>query len=198
MAKGSKKTSLKTKVRQLKNKGLSVANIAKELNCKVANVYYHLKHNYKIWTGSNPEHPYSIKGCSFRCTKKGNPRSLTRKTTNSKSLHDKIRGFHRKRKGDYAVQKYNFTLKDVIERHTESPKCYLTGTEIDIRDTRNYQFDHIIPVSRGGDNSLDNLGICTSAANKAKQDMTPDEFIHLCKQILEHNGYDVAKRDTTA
>lgn len=87
----------------------------------------------------------------------------------------------------------NFTIDDVIKKFGENPKCYLTGVEIDISKPKTYQFDHIIPISRGGDNSLDNLGLCSNRANISKNDMTPQEFIDFCKKVLEHNNYIVSK-----
>ena len=78
------------------------------------------------------------------------------------------------------------TFNEVMKKFGDNPKCYLTGLPIDIKDTRSYHFDHIIPTSRGGTNTLDNLGICTKAANMAKSDMTPDELYDLCKLIISH------------
>lgn len=88
----------------------------------------------------------------------------------------------------------NLTVDDIIKKFGENPKCYLTGDLIDINKTRTYEFDHIIPKSRGGENTLDNLGICTKTANRIKHDMTPDELINQCKKILEHNGFKVNKQ----
>lgn len=56
-----------------------------------------------------------------------------------------------------------------------------------------YQLDHIIPVSKGDDNSLENMGIAIPIANQAKTDLTLEEYLDLCKQVLEHNGYTVIK-----
>lgn len=50
-------------------------------------------------------------------------------------------------------------------------KCYLTGTPIDLTKD-DYCFDHIVPVSKGG---------------------TIEEYLSLCKQVLEHHGYTVSK-----
>jgi 5-methylcytosine-specific restriction endonuclease McrA len=86
-----------------------------------------------------------------------------------------------------------FTANDVINEFGLKPKCYLTGEELDLNKPRTYQFDHKIPISRGGTNNLDNLGICTSLANRAKSDQTPDEFLNFCKKVLEYNGYNVSK-----
>ena len=86
-----------------------------------------------------------------------------------------------------------FTYQDVIDKFGENPKCYLTGKPIDIYQPRTYQFDHIVPVSKGGLGTLDNLGLCTKGANQSKNDMLLDDFLSLCKDILEHNGFNVTK-----
>jgi CRISPR/Cas system Type II protein with McrA/HNH and RuvC-like nuclease domain len=80
-----------------------------------------------------------------------------------------------------------FTIQNIIEKFEQQPCCYLTGDPISIYDVKSYEFDHMIPKSRGGSNTLENLGICTRSANRAKQDMTPDEFIALCSKIANHN-----------
>lgn len=36
--------------------------------------------------------------------------------------------------------------------------------------------DHIIPVSKGGDDELDNLQLAHQPCNQDKNDMTPEEF----------------------
>ena len=64
---------------------------------------------------------------------------------------------------------------------------YLTGDKIDIYDTKSYHFDHIIPLSKGGSKSIDNLGICTKEANMAKYNLTKDEFVELCRKVVLYN-----------
>ena len=51
----------------------------------------------------------------------------------------------------------------------------------------------MIPASRGGDNSLNNLGITHKVANTMKSDLTPEELIEWCKKILEFNNYKIEK-----
>ena len=44
----------------------------------------------------------------------------------------------------------------------EKPICYLTGIPIDINKPNEYSLDHIIPMSRGGKNTLENCGLLLS------------------------------------
>lgn len=86
-----------------------------------------------------------------------------------------------------------FTVKELLDRVGDDPKCYLTGKSIDINNVNAWCLDHKIPRSRGGNNTLDNAGICDSKVNLAKTDMLIDEFLEVCKSVLEYNGYKVIK-----
>lgn len=85
-------------------------------------------------------------------------------------------------------------INNIKEKIGKNPKCYLTGRPIDLSKARTYHFDHIIPVSKGGDNSIENFGIATKEANQAKSDLFLEDFIKLCIDVLTHNGYKVRKK----
>mgnify|MGYP002507808179 CR=1 FL=1 len=88
---------------------------------------------------------------------------------------------------------YNFNYKDVLEKFGGTTiKCYLTGKEIDLTKDK-YELDHIIPVSKGGSNTLDNLGITIPLANSSKSSMTVEEYLEMCKTVLTNFGYTVSK-----
>ncbi len=164
-------TKWKDQILELRKQGKSYNQICAELGCSKSTVSYH-------------------------CGQGQKEKRYQRQIKNRKKEHPykrKIIRFHYKSRKMQQYQKPTFSVDDVIKKFGENPKCYLTGQPIDIYKPRSYNFDHIIPRSRGGDNSIDNLGICTKKANQAKNDMTPDEFINLCKQVLEHHGYKVTK-----
>ena len=85
----------------------------------------------------------------------------------------------------------DYTYKKAL-KHLGGTKttCYLTGRSIDI-ETDDYHLDHIIPVAKGGTNELSNMGITIPQANKMKCDLTTDELLSLCKEILIHHNYKV-------
>jgi 5-methylcytosine-specific restriction endonuclease McrA len=79
----------------------------------------------------------------------------------------------------------NFSSQDVVDKLGKNPTCYLTGEKIDLDKPDTYQFDHIIPTSKGGTNDLSNLGVCISEANFAKGDLSLNELYKLCEKILK-------------
>ena len=100
---------------------------------------------------------------------------------------------YNRKKGVDIELKMTFTWKDVLEKFGEDTICYLSGEKINLFEN-NYNFDHIIPVSKNDNNSIDNLGILDETVNRMKSDMTPEEFISMCKKILEFNGYMIEKK----
>lgn len=84
-----------------------------------------------------------------------------------------------------------FGYKEVIEYlGGTTVKCALTGKEIDITKDK-YEVDHFIPISRGGTGDLENFRITTVEANQSKGDMLIEEYLELCKLVLENFGYKV-------
>lgn len=94
-------------------------------------------------------------------------------------LKARISAFTRKRN--------TFTPQDIINKFGWETKCYLTGQKINLKNHKEYSFDHMIPISRGGSLDFDNLGITTPQINIAKHASTPEEFIALCKSVVKMN-----------
>jgi 5-methylcytosine-specific restriction endonuclease McrA len=61
--------------------------------------------------------------------------------------------------------------------------CPLTGDKL---TTENVSVDHIIPRSKGGKNTLDNVRLVVYYVNVAKNDLTDEEFLKLCKRVVNH------------
>lgn len=195
--------SIKNKILKLKSEGLNNAEITMQVGCNRSTVDYHCnpngktnrnkaikkfrkKTNYnKNYYKQHPSGPLLHKLRRFINRKQ---KSLKRKNLSltNEQIYNKLRHFHKR--GIYSMTAIP-TLDEVKNKIGENPKCYLTGEQIDLSQPKTYQFDHIIPTSRGGDNSLNNLGICTKLANRAKTDMTPEELIDFCKKVLIHHGY---------
>jgi len=98
-------------------------------------------------------------------------------------------------KRSYKWNRRSVNVKEIREHieTTSQNKCYLTGRTFDLDNASSFHFDHIVPKSKGGTNELENLGVCVPEANVAKGDLSVKEFIQLCKDVLEHNGYTVKK-----
>lgn len=78
----------------------------------------------------------------------------------------------RNRRAKIAGLSGKHTKKDIDNLFVkQSGKCFYCG---DILNT--YQVDHVIPVSRGGSNSPDNLVLACEFCNKSKGNRLPEEW----------------------
>ena len=79
------------------------------------------------------------------------------------------------------------TKKNVLEKFSGKSFCSLCGTACDFKNSKSYSFDHYIPRSRGGDNSLENMQLLCMECNMMKHAMLQEEFLEKCKMIVEYN-----------
>lgn len=177
---------MKEEILLLRQKGLSYKKIASILNCAKSTVAYHSNNSTKEKT--------RLRGLKRR---QNNIYHILEKkvsrfiNTNTQKLRTASSDFGRGAKRDQKND-CNFRYKDVINKFGIDTKCYLTGDPINLLEDT-YQFDHIIPTSKGGSNNLDNLGITTKASNQSKSDMSVDEYIEHCKKVLTNFGYRINK-----
>lgn len=105
-------------------------------------------------------------------------------------LRNRIQKFHKKVNKNYKV---SFDLENLYQKFGSKTKCYITGMEIDLNDIDSFELDHIIPISKGGDANINNLGIVNKNANRMKSDLSLSELISMCKMVLVNHGYVVQK-----
>lgn len=167
---------MKERILELRREGKSYKQIQKILNCSLSTISYHCGIGQK--EKSKKRQNKNRKKAESELAKKYG-RFLSAKIKDYKRSNPQKRTYN---KGLY---------KEIYDILSRNPTCYLTGTPIDLSDTNSYQLDHIIPTSRGGDCSINNLGLCITQANISKNGMLLNEFIQLCVDICRHNGYKV-------
>lgn len=175
---------MKQEILRLRAEGKSYRQITNILNCSSATVAYHCGEGQKEKANNRRNKWVKL-----------NP--LKRKLSKFKSkngFNGKCRDYRRRNESSLiSKDPINFTNEELLKKIGVEPKCYLTGRKIDLYEPNQYHFDHIIPATKGGNNSLDNLGILCKEVNIMKSDFTVNELLLLCKEILEYNGYKVRK-----
>lgn len=186
--------TLAQEILDLRDQGRTYNQIVDELGCSKSTVSYHVAADQKSKTytrnlKNRVANPLVKKLNQFRDPTRKSEVSVRSSVPVEKALRDKV--------GDYqkVAKKYNteFSTKDLLGKIGEDPTCYLSGRKIDLSDTSSYHLDHIEPRSKGGDNSLENLGLAEKHANLAKSNLSVDELLRLCEDILRNNGYTVTK-----
>lgn len=185
----------KNEILKLKLQGKTYNQIAEILNCSKGTISYHCslhgkeKAKLRKLKYTTTHHPFEIKlqryQSAFYKSKSNSILLSTIRRRIIRKIYDFFNPSSLRRTG--IIMQPTIKLEQIIEKLGNNPRCYLTGEIIDINRPDTYEFDHIIPVSRGGDNSLDNLQICTKKANRAKGNLLPEEFINLCKSVVSNN-----------
>lgn len=80
---------------------------------------------------------------------------------------------------DWAVRWFNhrfrlFNKRDIFAR--DGFKCYICGTELGLI-SKNATIDHVVPTSRGGLSTFDNMRLCCDPCNNAKGDLLLEEYL---------------------
>lgn len=177
--------NLKEQIKELRAQKLTYQQIADLLKCSKGTVCYYINPKQKlntrirarVWKSKNV---LKNRIFSFLYRKERNSRPKTIKSTSLQALKYKIYNFF---DGEYM----SISVNQIIEQLEANPFCYLTGEKIDLTQPQTYELDHKIPKSKGGLNDLNNLGLCTTQVNRAKYDSSVDEFVAMCKKVVEHN-----------
>jgi len=166
---------MRDKILKLRAYGKSYNEIRSILGCSKSNISY--------YCGIGQKEKAKLRRRNYKKTLRG---ILKRKKDNFSFSNGR-------RTGPKKRVSLEFSSKEFFDKLQSNPRCYLTGSPIDLLSPKTYQCDHIIPVTNGGKSTLDNLGLTCRNANMAKSDMMVEDFINLCKDVLTHNGFKVEK-----
>ncbi len=175
------------KIIELFNQGKSRTEICEILNCGKSLVCYHLTDGQKSRNYEKVKqrrtNPLIVKMETFKNTKSSSPKIPNKNI--KRAIYEKIYKFINV-EHSMTTEVISFTYEELLNKIGPEPKCYLTGQSIDLNKPSTYSLDHKMPKSRGGANSLDNLGLCTKQANMAKCDLTVEEFKLLCQTVVNN------------
>lgn len=194
-------TKLGKQICELRKQGLSEKSISKILKCSRSSVSYYCnpkgKENKRYYE-NNVADQY-IKNLSKRVTRFKSRTMRNKFRFKCKNCNDSFRSRVSNFVGNWEYfnkMKVNkrFGYKEVLEHIGGwQTKCYLTGRQLDLKKD-DYEFDHIVPISKGGSCELDNLGVTCRDANQSKNNLSLEEYLQLCKEVLENFGYTVEKK----
>lgn len=170
---------MKEQILKLRAEGKTYNEIKKELNCSKGTIAYHC--------GKNQKQKSNLR------TKKNrkSPKTHLNHILNTRYYNIFIRGAKKNIKGHR--EKSNFSLSDFKRHILNNPVCYISGEILDLNLNNTWQVDHIIPLSKGGKTTLDNIKPVSKKANKSKSDLLLKDFLKLCEQCLMYHGYKVSR-----
>jgi 5-methylcytosine-specific restriction endonuclease McrA len=187
-----KNSNLKNKIIELRKSGYSYDIIVKKLGCSKSTVSYHCgegqkeKSKLRLIENRKKEHPLVRKIENFnRAYKKNQVKEKNTNRTLKRIIYQKIASFSRLKGKAYNYM--NFSVEDLLKKIGKNPKCALTGRQIDLKNSKSYQLDHVVPACKGGENSLDNCQLVCREANYAKYDLSTEEFIKLCEEVVNYS-----------
>lgn len=161
------------KIVKLRYEGKKCEQIATELECSLGTISYHLKKHKTFFDQK------LTKGAQQSILNRF--RNFTGRTgCKRRSKNVKANCHFNKTKG----MKYPELLRSLID----SPFCALTGKPIYFNDVQSYSFDHLVPISRGGDCSKENFNLLSKEVDLAKNNLPMKFFVKMCKEIARANS----------
>lgn len=136
------------------------------------------------WKKANPEKHKEL----LAAWRKANPgRQKELHAAWKKANPDRLREINRKKHAKkLGIKHVDWSEKELFERY--GTNCYICNDAIDFTAPKKgpgYEKsswpDHVIPVSRGGSNTIENVRPCHAKCNKSKKDKTYDEYMESIK-----------------
>lgn len=89
-----------------------------------------------------------------------------------------------KRKGFLSDDFYKLKPSDLLGvAKRQKLLCPFTGIKL---TAQNISVDHIVPLSKGGSNRVDNIRLVHNMVNRMRLEYSDEEFIQMCHQISDY------------
>lgn len=165
-----RKCSRKTPLPERLPPGMKRCSLCKQLLPATTEFFYREKKGlYGLYSRCKP--------CAIKCARdyqRRNPEVLRRAARKKKALHpEKIRAIERRRRAREQGAAGTHTSDDIdAQLKHQKGRCYYCGEKV----SNDFHIDHVIPLSRGGTDSPDNLVITCPTCNLRKSSKLPHEW----------------------
>jgi len=161
--------TLREKIKELRLNGKTYDEIATELRCSKGTISYHCNENVKYKTSARRQRWRHKNTLAVKLGNFIHPNGKKRKLYRANGTKDP-----------------NLNLTELTKKIGDNPRCYLTGDVINLNNPQEYSLDHIVPLTKGGQNTLENCGLISKNANVFKSDLLLEDVYRLCEKILRY------------